>query len=295
MPSQTHPLSYDDVAARVGIVAQMPLGVQPVRVRRIVGSAGKADKVGADFLPIGPGPASAHFRTILRKMENGEEFPPITVYLIGNRFFVIDGHTRVAAAKQLGIEFLDAEVIECLPRKEGDLNLTFYARKEFERYTHLQGMRLTAPWRYHLLHRHVEGYRLYVEHSIGREVTLPEAARVWYRAQYLPTLLEIKRRRLTSVFGGSTSGDVYTDLLKMWAEDEGLPVSLRELLDRYDRAARSRQGPMTRAARVVTDVVDASLPKLIPSITKPGTTELTRADIDAELAATSEAMMEPDA
>ena len=29
----------------------------------------------------------------------------LSVYQVGNRYFVIDGHTRVAAAKALGVEF----------------------------------------------------------------------------------------------------------------------------------------------------------------------------------------------
>jgi hypothetical protein len=255
-------------------------------VKRIVGSAGKANKVGVDFLPLGAGPASANYRAIYQKMKAGETFPPITVYSLGNRFFVIDGHTRVAAAKALGIDFLDADVTEAMPRKEGEINLTYYARREFERYTGLDGVRLTAPWRYHLLHHHVEGYRLYLERSLGREVTLPEAARTWYRTQYMPTLLEIRRRGLKSSTGGRTSGDVYTDILKVWAEEEGLAVSLREMLDRFDRS--QEQSPLARAKRRVAAVVDASLPKVIPPITRPGVRALAEGDVAAELEAVAE-------
>src|SRR5437868_12791471 len=108
-------------------------------------------------------------------MKQGHQFPPISVYAIRNRYYVIDGHTRVAAAKALGIEFLDAYVTEALPRKEGEVNLTYYARRDFERATGMNGIRLTAAWRYHLLLHHVEGYRLYLERSLGRDVSLEEA------------------------------------------------------------------------------------------------------------------------
>ncbi|MBV9281331.1 MAG: hypothetical protein JOZ41_14720 [Chloroflexi bacterium] len=284
MPAERkHPLSYEDAARRAGVSSQIPLGVRPIRVRRIVGSAGKADKIGPDFLPLGPGPASAHYKTILLLMKEGHVFPPITVYQIGSRYFVIDGHTRVAAAKALGVDFLDAEVIECLPRKEGEVNLTYYARKELERSTGLEGIRLTAPWRYHLLHHHIEGYRLYLERSLGRDVSLPEAARIWHRSQYMPTLLEIRRRKLTSNTGGHTAGDVYTDILKAWAEGEGLAVSLREMLDRYDNQARQNQSTLTRARRRVTGVVDASLPKAIPPLGLTSREALAQSDVEAEL------------
>jgi hypothetical protein len=280
-----HPLSFEEAAAKAGVVARVPLGVRPVRVKRIVGSAGKADKLGPDFRPLGPGPAAQHYRQILRLMRAGTLFPPISVYQVRNRFFVIDGHTRVAAAKELGIEFLDAEVTECLPRKEGDVNLTYYARKELERYTGLEGIRLTAPWRYHLLHHHIEGYRLYLERSRGREVSLPEAARIWYRSQYVPTMTEIRRRKLTSLTG-RTAGDVYTDILKQWAEEEGLAVSLREMLDRYDES--QQKGKLRRARRAVAGVVDAALPRAITSMTRPTRMTMAEEDVEAELAALSD-------
>jgi hypothetical protein len=265
----------------------MPLGVRPIRVKRIVGSAGKAEQIGPDFLPLGPGPAAANYRQIYNRMRDGADFPPITAYSLGNRYFVVDGHTRVAAAKALGIEFIDANVTEALPRKEGDVNLSYYARKEFERYTGLDGIRLTAPWRYHLLHHHVEGYRQYLERSRVSEVSLPQAARIWYRTQYMPSLLEIRRRGLKSTTGGRTSGDIYTDILKRWAEEEGLALSLREMLDKFDQS--QQQGTLTRARRRVAEVVDATLPKAIPSITQPRARSLAERDIDAELEAVAEA------
>jgi hypothetical protein len=213
-------------------------------------------------------------------MKSEEVLPPISLYQLGSRYYVIDGHTRVAAAKELGIEFLDANVTEALPRKEGEVNLTYYARKEFERYTCLEGVRLTAPWRYHLLHHHVEGYRLYLERSVERETSLCEAAMIWRRSQYTPTLLEIRRRVLKSTTGGRTAGDIYTDLLKMWAEENAATFSLREVLDRFD--SDQKRSPLTRAKRLVTDVVDKSLPKAV-SLSRPNARDFAEQDVESEL------------
>lgn len=292
-PVSRHPLSYHEVAERAGVTAMVPLGTRTVRVKRIVGSAGKANKVGRDFLPLGRGPAAGNYRAIRTKMAAGEVLPPITVYQLGNRYFVVDGHTRVAAALSLGVEYLDADVTEALPRKEGEVNLTYYARKEFERYTGLEGIRLTASWRYHLLHHHVEGYRLYLERSRGRDVTLPEAARIWYSSQYVPTLLEIRRRKLTSSNGGRTAGDVYTDILKAWAEEEGLAVSLRQMLDRYDAKHAAEQSRFVRARRRVASAVDASLPKAVRTLGLPPRGKLIEQDVQAEMEAPAPGDAEP--
>jgi hypothetical protein len=290
MPS-TSPLSFDEEAARAGVTSRVPLGLRSIRVKRIVGSAGKATKLRPDFLPSGPGPAGANYQAILRRMKAGEVLPPITVYQLRNRYFVIDGHTRVAAARAVGVEFLDAQVIEALPRKEGEINLTYYARREFERYTGLESVRLTAPWRYHLLHHHLEGYRLYLERSRGQEVSLPEAARIWHRSQYVPTLLEIRRRHLTSSGGGHTAGDVYTDILKAWAEQDGPPVSLREMLDHYDQALE--QSRTTRAKRLAASMMDAALPKAIAPLGRPRPGKFATLDVEAELAGAQEDHREP--
>jgi hypothetical protein len=280
-PRVKSPLSYEETAAKAGVVSTVPLGVRPIRVKRIVGSAGKAGKLAPTFLPLGAGPAAANYRSILRIMKAGDELPPISVYQIGSRYFVIDGHTRVAAAKALDVDFLDAYVTEALPRKEGDVNLSYYARREFERATGLNGIRLTTAWRYQLLHHHVDGYRLYLERSLGRDVSLEEAARVWFRTQYQPTLLEIRRRKLQSSTGGRTSGDVYTDILKAWTEEQAFTASLREMLDRFDQG--QKRSPLSRAKRAVTVVVDASLPKIIPPLSTTRVRTLTEEDVEAEL------------
>jgi hypothetical protein len=276
-----HPLSYDEEARRAGVTARIALGVRSIRVKRIVGSAGKASKIGPDFLPANSRGGGGNYRSILRRMQAGEILPPIVVYELNNRYYVVDGHTRVAAAKALGVEFIDADVTEALASREGEVNLTQYARHEFERYTGLEGIRLTAPWRYHLLHDHIEGYRVYLERSRGREISLPDAAHTWRRSQYVPTMLEIRRRKLTSSRGGRTTGDIYTDILRDWAEDDDTRVSLREMLDRYDQ--RQEQGWLTRAKRRGITMVDTVLPKAVSPIGLPAPEKLAVLDVEAEL------------
>jgi ParB-like chromosome segregation protein Spo0J len=42
----------------------------------------------------------------------GESLPPISVYKLGDRHFVRDGHHRVSVARSLGMVAIDAEVAE---------------------------------------------------------------------------------------------------------------------------------------------------------------------------------------
>ncbi len=43
--------------------------------------------------------------------------PPITVYRVGERHFVRDGHHRVSVAIDLGSLTIDAEVVELVPQR----------------------------------------------------------------------------------------------------------------------------------------------------------------------------------
>ena len=44
----------------------------------------------------------------------GEELPPVSLYKIGDRYFVEDGNHRVSVARYQGAEMIDAEVTELL-------------------------------------------------------------------------------------------------------------------------------------------------------------------------------------
>ncbi len=46
----------------------------------------------------------------------GEELPMVSLYKIGEAYFVLDGHHRVSVARYHGVEMIDAEVTEFRPR-----------------------------------------------------------------------------------------------------------------------------------------------------------------------------------
>jgi hypothetical protein len=49
-----------------------------------------------------------------RAFVRGEELPPVTLYKIGDQYFVEDGNHRVSVARYQGVEMIDAEVTEFL-------------------------------------------------------------------------------------------------------------------------------------------------------------------------------------
>ena len=91
------------------------LGAMTIPVARIRGTAvdGPAQR-GADFLPL-PGLRGANWRARWQRLRAAhdrlEALPPIDVLQTGDGYWVIDGHNRVALAREVGQDDIDASVI----------------------------------------------------------------------------------------------------------------------------------------------------------------------------------------
>lgn len=85
------------------------VGVTPIEVDKIVGSVDRYEDFDADFQWLNGRPDDRSKR-LVEAMERGEIVPPIEVYQLNDKYFVLDGHHRVGAAKKVGQDFLDASV-----------------------------------------------------------------------------------------------------------------------------------------------------------------------------------------
>jgi hypothetical protein len=89
-----------------------------------VGSVGRAHNLRSDFFYRTGRAMTARFVGIGKAMEQGKVLPPIEVYKARLRrrrgeveapvteYYVVDGHHRVAMARKLGQDYLDAHVVE---------------------------------------------------------------------------------------------------------------------------------------------------------------------------------------
>ena len=87
-------------------------GEQFIPVANIVGSVDGASQLfDRSFRPVSE---RAHIRlgSVLVAMRQGEPLPPIEVYEWRGKYYVLDGHHRVAAARAVGVDFISAHVIE---------------------------------------------------------------------------------------------------------------------------------------------------------------------------------------
>ena len=102
----------------IGWAATAPrrsLGVQPIAIDSIVGTV-ERDKAAAfdrEFRP--PRWSRGRWTLLCLAAQRGAELPPISVYRVGDRHYLADGHHRVSVARALDAERIEAEVVELRP------------------------------------------------------------------------------------------------------------------------------------------------------------------------------------
>ena len=127
--------------------------------------------------------------------------PPIDTYLLGGEYYVIDGNRRVAAAKEFGLEFMDANVTECVPQADKGAHRGVVSQRFFEQQTGLKNIRLDYTSGYADLLKEVREY--------GKSEDIPYQARDWYSYVYLPRLDLIAESELKKRYASCREGDLY--------------------------------------------------------------------------------------
>ena len=212
-------LPFDLVKEKIHIRGWRYLGFREVEIEKIVGSVGRYQDFSRAFLPLKAD--KDRLRRIGRAMEKGEVLPPVRLYKVGEIYFVEDGHHRVAAARERGAKFIDAEVTEFIPNvplEAGitDRELLIKAEySEFLRQTNLQELRPEARiefselGKYRVLLEHIEVHRYFRAKEEGREIPFQEAVVSWYDNVYKPLVEAFRKTRILDFFPGRTEADLY--------------------------------------------------------------------------------------
>jgi hypothetical protein len=106
-------LSFDEVRRVERATGGLRLGRKDVEVCRIVGSVGRYRQFDRGFMPK-KGSLQGKWKRVDMAFVRGEELPPVSLYKIGDKYFVQDGNHRVSVARYQGVEMIDAEVVEFL-------------------------------------------------------------------------------------------------------------------------------------------------------------------------------------
>jgi hypothetical protein len=247
-------LPFEEVIDALGMVSRQDLGLQIVPLDAIVGSVDRTVEFDRGFRPTSPRLRS-RWERIAAAQRRGEALPPISLYLVGDLYFVRDGHHRVSVAKSLGREDIDAYVTEIITRvrlgrdmRVGDLPLKGHERLFRERVPlgreERARIRLTDPWDFGTLAEAVEAWGFRAMQDRGSYMERHEVAHLWFTSEYLPVAEMLAAGGL--VEPGETETDAYLRVAAMryralrtheWSDE------VLEELRREDRRSRRRRRP----------------------------------------------------
>lgn len=214
-------LSYDDVARRLKLRAQVERGIKTIPVDAIVGSVGRCTEFTRTFLPrnLNDQERWARVKSVFMDPE-GASLPPIEVYQVGDVYFVLDGNHRVSIARQEGVEFIDAHVIEMKTPVPLSPDVEFddlIIKEEYTNFLEVTGLTqiapgvdfsVTVPGQYDkiLLQIEIQEYLFSEANPQGRSFV--DAVRAWFEEYYLPLAEAIRERDLMRWFPGRTVTDM---------------------------------------------------------------------------------------
>ena len=253
-------LPFEEVVESLGRIGQHDLGLQVVPLEAIVGSVDRT----VDF-DRGLRPTSARLRSrwerINAAQRRGEALPPVSLFKVGDLYFVRDGHHRVSVAKSLGRTDIDAYVVEVTTRVKlgedtlvSDLPLKDHERLFRERVPLPADARarisLRDQWDFGTLAEAVEAWGFRAMQNRGTYMDRAEIARHWYTEEYEPVVELLRAGDLIAEGETETEGymRVAADRYRVlrtheWSDD------VLDQLRREERRRRWRRRPPPRPVR----------------------------------------------
>lgn len=227
---RTELLSFYDIKELVKPKQQNYRGVKPIPISQIIGSEGRFNDFTNAFYPK-KYMLKGRWASISSAHRNMVDLPAISVYKLGNAYFVRDGNHRVSVARATGGEFIDAEIVELDSEIELEPGMTdrqirdkvvAYERKRVLKKTgigkliDMDAIRFSAPGQYTEMLHHIEVHKYFINMSQKEEIPFDQAVVSWYRNVYLPVAEAIKEQKLTTKFPGLTVADLYMWVVKHW-------------------------------------------------------------------------------
>src|SRR5256885_8760485 len=230
-------------------------GVQEIPLDKIAGSVAPDAKSGdfdPSFLPLNRRMRERWTR-IYQAMVEGDELPPIDVYKVDDRYYVIDGHHRVSVARNLGRPVFNARVINVKTRAPLDPSVdagallraaeyaAFLATTQLHRSRPEARLECSRLGRYDEIIKHILGHAYFLGLEQGRSVPLREAAASWYDHVYKPIEDAIRKHHVLERLPGWTEADLYVEIARRWLAlgEEGEPAgpdpAIEELLQEHSR------------------------------------------------------------
>lgn len=244
-------LSFYTVTKLIKPRSETYIGLKPIKVADIIGSEGRYSDFSSAFFP-----KKQELKRRWESIENANSrdiiLPPISVYKLGDKYFVRDGNHRVSVAKATGVEFIDAEIVELDSKVPLTSGMTIqdivkevceYERQRFidqyhPDYLPMDEIVFTSVGSYPEMVQHILVHKYYINQKIDHELSFEYAARSWYENLYKPIVEAVEEEHMLLHFPGKTKGDLYIWVIRHWdnLKHEGKPdISIKAASEDYER------------------------------------------------------------
>ena len=253
---------FHEIRNRLSPEGESYRGLQTVPIRQIVGSMDRFQDFDRTFLPRKKN-TRGRWTNVDRAFYEDVRLPPIQLYKVGDIYFVKDGNHRVSVARERGVEFIDAEVIEGHVRVplSSTMSVTelltqaeyaeFLRRTDLDRLQPDHDIRPTALGRYDVIWSQIEAHQEWLSSIWHRPATVHEAVDDWYTYIYMPIVRVVRDRGVLDEFPKLTEADIYLWVMhhrETLEEREGHDVGPVESAEDY---AELMTKPLNMSERVL--------------------------------------------
>ncbi len=217
---QTNLLQYDDILKKLHVRGQSDKGIEEIPIDAIVGSVGRYSDFTRDFLPRRLD-SKDRWVNVKAAMMGMKGVPPIEVYRVGEVYFVRDGNHRVSVAKEMGLEYIQAFVIEIetlVPLRVEDDPIDIILKSEYADFLEKTNfhkvfpevrLEVSLPGQYEKLYEHIQVHRYFMGLEQKRTIPFKEAVEHWYQYVYSPVEEAINEQGILRDFPGRKTVDLY--------------------------------------------------------------------------------------
>lgn len=213
-------LSYHEFRERYKPERESYRGMQEVPLRQIVGSFDRFRDFDRAFLPR-HARSAGRWMNVDRAYHQDIRLPPVQLYKVGDVYFVKDGNHRVSVAREHGVEFIDAEVIESHVRVPIEASMSpfelllqveyaeFLRRTNLDRLRPEHDIRPSALGRYDEIWDHIVARQMDQQESSVQPTSTHDAVTGWYDEVYQPIVRIARERGVLHRFPNRSEADIY--------------------------------------------------------------------------------------
>jgi len=114
LTARSTPPSFEEVQGSLRAYNQVRRGTRVIDLEKIIGSVGRSRDFDSCFMPLRAA-AGERWKRVDLAFYRDQALPPVSLYKLGDAYFVEDGNHRVSVARYHGVPDIEADVTELWP------------------------------------------------------------------------------------------------------------------------------------------------------------------------------------